>query len=209
MRQAEVTRNTLETRICLKMNLDGTGKISLDTGVPFLDHMLAQSAHIELVKTVRHGSLAGYHHPACFANHFRVIGYCYGCIRGYVLQRLGHGTEISHAIVDDCDISHARNEEGGEKLEGAFGGGDGAGSARIEFHRHAQCATERLEHGFCLMMRVAAGEIIDVQRYHGVIDEALEKLIDQVDVEFTNAGAPEFDVEFHPRSSREVHDNAR
>ena len=44
MRQAEVTRNTLETRICLKMNLDGTGKISLDTGVPFLDHMLEQVA---------------------------------------------------------------------------------------------------------------------------------------------------------------------
>src|SRR5688500_18518375 len=44
MRQAEVTRNTLETRICVKMNLDGTGKISLDTGVPFLDHMLEQVA---------------------------------------------------------------------------------------------------------------------------------------------------------------------
>jgi imidazoleglycerol-phosphate dehydratase len=44
MRLAEVTRNTLETQICLKMNLDGTGKISLDTGVPFLDHMLEQVA---------------------------------------------------------------------------------------------------------------------------------------------------------------------
>jgi imidazoleglycerol-phosphate dehydratase len=44
MRLAEITRNTLETQICLKMNLDGTGKISLDTGVPFLDHMLEQVA---------------------------------------------------------------------------------------------------------------------------------------------------------------------
>jgi imidazoleglycerol-phosphate dehydratase len=44
MRLAEVTRNTLETQICLKMNLDGTGKISMDTGVPFLDHMLEQVA---------------------------------------------------------------------------------------------------------------------------------------------------------------------
>jgi imidazoleglycerol-phosphate dehydratase len=44
MRQAEVTRNTLETQIFLKMNLDGTGKTSLDTGVPFLDHMLEQVA---------------------------------------------------------------------------------------------------------------------------------------------------------------------
>jgi imidazoleglycerol-phosphate dehydratase len=44
MRQAEVIRNTLEPQICLKMNLDGTGEISLDTGVPFLDHMLEQIA---------------------------------------------------------------------------------------------------------------------------------------------------------------------
>jgi imidazoleglycerol-phosphate dehydratase len=44
MRQAEITRNTLETQILVKMNLDGTGKISLDTGVPFLDHMLEQVA---------------------------------------------------------------------------------------------------------------------------------------------------------------------
>jgi imidazoleglycerol-phosphate dehydratase len=44
MREAEVTRNTLETQIFLKMDLDGTGKISLDTGVPFLDHMLEQVA---------------------------------------------------------------------------------------------------------------------------------------------------------------------
>lgn len=44
MRHAEVTRNTLETRISLKIDLDGTGKASLDTGVPFLDHMLEQVA---------------------------------------------------------------------------------------------------------------------------------------------------------------------
>lgn len=44
MRHAEVTRNTLETRISLKIDLDGTGKASLDTGVPFLDHMLEQIA---------------------------------------------------------------------------------------------------------------------------------------------------------------------
>jgi imidazoleglycerol-phosphate dehydratase len=44
MRHAEVTRNTLETRISLKIDLDGTGKASLDTGVPILDHMLEQVA---------------------------------------------------------------------------------------------------------------------------------------------------------------------
>ena len=44
MRQAQVIRNTLETQICLKINLDGTGEASLDSGVPFLDHMLEQIA---------------------------------------------------------------------------------------------------------------------------------------------------------------------
>jgi imidazoleglycerol-phosphate dehydratase len=44
MRQAQVNRNTLETQINLSINLDGTGKAVLDTGVPFLDHMLDQVA---------------------------------------------------------------------------------------------------------------------------------------------------------------------
>ena len=44
MRKAEVTRNTKETRIGLKLNLDGSGRSSIVTGVPFLDHMLEQVA---------------------------------------------------------------------------------------------------------------------------------------------------------------------
>ena len=44
MRKAEATRNTKETRIGVKLNLDGSGKSSIATGVPFLDHMLEQVA---------------------------------------------------------------------------------------------------------------------------------------------------------------------
>jgi imidazoleglycerol-phosphate dehydratase len=44
MRKSQVTRDTLETQISVKLNLDGTGKASLGTGVPFLDHMLDQVA---------------------------------------------------------------------------------------------------------------------------------------------------------------------
>lgn len=40
MRTAEITRNTAETQISLKLNLDGSGKSEIATGVGFLDHML-------------------------------------------------------------------------------------------------------------------------------------------------------------------------
>ena len=49
MRQAQVTRNTLETQISVKLDLDGTGKATLKTGIGFFDHMLDQIA--------RHGML--------------------------------------------------------------------------------------------------------------------------------------------------------
>lgn len=49
MRTAEVIRNTAETRIKVRLNLDGTGQQSLASGVPFLDHMLDQIARHGLV----------------------------------------------------------------------------------------------------------------------------------------------------------------
>ena len=48
-RQGLVSRDTLETQITVSINLDGSGKAKLETGVPFLDHMLDQIARHGLV----------------------------------------------------------------------------------------------------------------------------------------------------------------
>ena len=49
MRQAEIIRNTLETQITVRLDLDGSGQGKFATGVPFLDHMLDQIARHGLI----------------------------------------------------------------------------------------------------------------------------------------------------------------
>jgi imidazoleglycerol-phosphate dehydratase len=49
MRQAEITRKTAETEITLAINLDGTGRYAVETGVGFFDHMMDQLARHSLI----------------------------------------------------------------------------------------------------------------------------------------------------------------
>lgn len=65
MRQVEVIRNTSETQIKIALNLDGMGQAQLNSGVPFLDHMLDQIARhgmIDLAVTANGDTHIDNHH---------------------------------------------------------------------------------------------------------------------------------------------------
>jgi imidazoleglycerol-phosphate dehydratase len=67
MRKAELSRKTNETEIVVSVDLDGTGRHEMQTGVGFLDHMLDQLARHSLIdmKVVAKGDLhIDFHHTA-------------------------------------------------------------------------------------------------------------------------------------------------
>ncbi len=64
-RLASRKRNTTETRISLELNLDGSGKADIHTGIPFFDHMLELFTHHGMIDLTVHaeGDLSvDYHH---------------------------------------------------------------------------------------------------------------------------------------------------
>ena len=52
-RQAQTSRNTLETRIAISVNLDGDGKAEFKTGVPFFEDMLEHYGTVTGVRMAR------------------------------------------------------------------------------------------------------------------------------------------------------------
>ena len=75
MRQAEINRNTNETKISLALNLDGTGKSEIATGCGFLDHMLtlfARHGRFDLSLKCDGDVEVDYHHPV------EDVGICLG-----------------------------------------------------------------------------------------------------------------------------------
>ena len=75
MRTAEIKRKTAETDIVLKLDLDGTGKSEIDSGVGFLDHMLtlfAKHGRFDLALTCKGDTDVDDHHSV------EDIGICLG-----------------------------------------------------------------------------------------------------------------------------------
>ena len=90
MRQAEINRKTAETDICLKLNLDGSGKSTIATGCGFLDHMLtlfASHGKFDLEVTCKGDTYVDDHHTVedigiCLGQAFRqALGQMRGIVR--------------------------------------------------------------------------------------------------------------------------------
>src|SRR5574343_18084 len=84
-----------------------------------------------------------------------------------------------------------------------------AGHARIWRNGHAQGAAKGLENRFRLVVGIFTPQVIDVQGHAGVVNQALEKFAEQIDIKGTDHGAGEINVVFKPRPTGKVDDNAR
>ena len=96
MRTSEIIRNTNETQITLKLNLDGSGVSSVDTGVGFLDHMLtlfARHGGFDLEVTCCGDTEVDDHHTT------EDIGICLGMAFAEALGDMAGITRYGHIIL--------------------------------------------------------------------------------------------------------------
>ncbi len=71
-------------------------------------------------------------------------------------------------------------------LKDTFGGRNMTRSARVDFHRHTQRAPKGFEYGFNLVVSILTADVIDVDRYHGVINKALKKFTKQIHIKIAH-----------------------
>ena len=96
MRTSEIIRNTNETKITLKLNLDGSGISSVDTGVGLLDHMLtlfARHGSFDLEVTCTGDTEVDDHHTT------EDIGICLGMAFAEALGDMAGITRYGHIIL--------------------------------------------------------------------------------------------------------------
>ena len=96
MRTAELTRKTAETDITLSLNLDGTGKYEIHTGVGFFDHMLtafARHGSFDLTVTCSGDTWVDDHHSV------EDVGICLGDAFAQALGDLRGVTRYGHCVL--------------------------------------------------------------------------------------------------------------
>lgn len=111
-RHASIQRQTGETQICVRLNLDGSGKAKIETGIPFFDHMLAlfaRHAVVDLVLRCRGDLEVDAHHTVedCGLVLGRAFAEALGDKQG--IRRYGTGfhprnpfTGEAYVPMDDC-----------------------------------------------------------------------------------------------------------
>lgn len=95
-RTAEILRNTAETQIALKLDLDGKGTAFVDTGIGFLDHMLtlfARHGNFDLEVTCRGDLNVDFHHST------EDIGICLGMAFSQALGNMSGITRYGNIIL--------------------------------------------------------------------------------------------------------------
>ncbi len=127
-RQADVVRNTKETQITASINLDGTGQGQLNTGMPFLDHMLDQIVRhglIDINITCQGDTEIDDHHSAedCGITLGQAFAQAIGDKKG--IRRVGHAyvpldEALSRVVIDisgrphlDFNVEFTRASVGG------------------------------------------------------------------------------------------------
>jgi imidazoleglycerol-phosphate dehydratase len=111
-RAANIKRHTLETRISLRLNLDGKGRSKIHTGIPFFDHMLtlfAKHATVDLELRCDGDLAVDAHHTVedCGIALGQAVAAALGDKRG--IRRYGHGfhpknpfTGEAYVPMDEC-----------------------------------------------------------------------------------------------------------
>ena len=111
-RRSNLKRRTLETQISIRLNLDGKGKSSVQTGIPFFDHMLtlfARHAVVDLHLTCKGDLAVDAHHTVedCGIALGQAFATALGDKRG--IRRYGHGfhpknpfTGEAYVPMDEC-----------------------------------------------------------------------------------------------------------
>lgn len=106
-RQARVARTTKETRIVVKLRIDGTGRSAVKTGIPFFDHMLglfARHAVVDLALRCRGDLEVDAHHTVedCGITLGEVFGRALGDKRG--IRRYGAGFDPRNPWVGEAYV---------------------------------------------------------------------------------------------------------